>query len=95
MENKPININDLKIGQQIYINFIPYSQKYLDILNSKIGTIYSINKFNYFDEISNRNETRYDIKIKNNEGEIGDLLHESVSYYGNSLGYDYCIYLLN
>jgi hypothetical protein len=92
--NKQIDVDELKVGQSVYIEFIPHSQKYLDICHPKTGIIYSINKIKYFDDFTNKNETIYDIKIKNNYNKIENLFHDNLSYYGNSLGYSYNIYLV-
>ena len=74
-----IDINDIKEGDLIAIEFIPNSQKYLDILYPKIGTIVNINK--NIDEI----------KIKNMDGIIEYLMYPNCSYYGNTCGYDYLL----
>lgn len=83
---KQVSITELKQGQLILIDFLPYSQKYIYKLYSKIGTIQEINH----DGI----EGEYDIRIKNIDGHIENILHPSVSYYGDTLGYEYTIYLL-
>ena len=73
-----INIEDLKITDTIYIDFIPDSQKYINALYPKCGSIKSINN----DEII----------IINLEGFEDMLLHDGVSYLGTSLGYSYLIF---
>jgi hypothetical protein len=82
---KPININDINIGNTVMVEFMPYSQKYIYHLYPKYGTVNSIYK-----KIDNEIE----ITIKNLNGEIENLLHEGVSYLGTSLGYEYQIYLI-
>lgn len=74
-----IDINNIKEGDLIAIEFIPYSQKYLDILYPKIGTIININK--------NINE----IEIKKTDGTIEYLMYPNCSYYGDLRGYDYLL----
>jgi len=90
-----VYISKLKINQNIYITFIPHSQKYLDILLPKKGKIISIQKNIYYNEYLERSEFNYDIKIQNENGLVEKLLHDSVSYFGNSLGYEYTIYLID
>ena len=90
---KKVNLNEIKIGDMIYISFYPCSQKYIYTLIPKIGKVISIeNKtiINY-DE---KEEDIIDVKIKNNTNEVEQLLHPGVSYMGHSLGYDYLIYLV-
>ena len=72
------NIEELKIGDKILITFIPDSQKYIYNLYNKFGIISSINN----DEIL----------IINLDENCESILHENVSYFGNSLGYSYDIY---
>jgi hypothetical protein len=74
-----VNLTDLKVGDMVTIRFHPYSQKYLDELTPKEGEIVEVGN-NFFD---------YMIKNSNN---IVCLFHEAVSYYGDTLGYDYTIY---
>jgi hypothetical protein len=72
-----INIEDLKIGQIIVVYFIPYSQKYIYSLHPKFGKIYSVS------------DNLHEIQIINTDNKIEKLFHDGVSYYGDSLGYDY------
>lgn len=83
---KHVQITELKPGQRILIEFLPYSQKYIYKLYPKFGTIEEIN---WSDE-----EMEFDVRIKNMNGQIEYMFHPSVSYYGDSLGYEYVIYLL-
>jgi predicted metalloenzyme YecM len=78
-----IEVSDIKIDDVVCIEFIPYSQKYLNELYPKCGKVISINNINneYFNMI-----------IKNLDGCEEELLHQSVSYLGDSLGYSYSIY---
>ena len=80
-----INIDELKIDDYVYISFIPDSQKYIYDLTSKLGKII---------KIDNKEREFPDITILNYENESEDLLHGSCSYYGQSLGYSYTIYLI-
>jgi hypothetical protein len=73
-----VDISELKINDLILIDFIPDSQRYIYDLYSKIGTIVSI--------INNN------VIINNIENENENLLHDGVSYLGQSLGYSYYIY---
>jgi hypothetical protein len=73
-------LKDLRVGDKVYIRFCPYSQKYLDELTPKEGEIVEIGN-NFFDYM-----------IKNENNNIVCLFHEGVSYYGDTLGYDYTIY---
>jgi hypothetical protein len=68
------------------IEFLPYSQKYIFKLYPKVGIVEEIN---WSDE-----EMEFNVRIKNMNGETEAMFHPSVSYYGNSLGYEFIIYLL-
>jgi predicted metalloenzyme YecM len=73
IENKikiNIEVSDVKIDDIICIEFMPYSQKYINELYPKCGKVISINNINneYFIMI-----------IKNLEGYEEELLHPSVS----------------
>lgn len=72
------DISNLELNDIIHINFIPDSQKYIYDLYPKFGKIISI-----------ENEK---IIIENLDDAHEDLLHEGVSYMGQSLGYSYYIY---
>ena len=74
-----VKLEDLKIGDIVYVQFCPYSQKYLYDLIPKYGEIISIGD---------------EYKIKNQHDFEERLLYGSVSYYGDTLGYDYDIYLV-
>jgi hypothetical protein len=80
-----INIDSLKIGDYVYISFIPDSQKYIYDLTSKLGKVI---------KIDNIDKEFPDITILNYENESEDLLHGCCSYYGQSLGYSYSLYLI-
>jgi hypothetical protein len=84
----PIKLSDIKIGDKLYIDFSPYSQKYIYVLHSKLGTVECI-------KIYDTNDNNFStVMIKNHKGEVEDLFHDGVSYLGNSLGYDYNIFLV-
>ena len=89
-----IDINDIKIGDNIYINFIPDSQKYIYELYSKCGSVESIEIKNQINPYTDKNENYYKIIIKNSSDNLEELFHEGVSYLGTSLGYSYFIYLI-
>lgn len=84
----PVEILDLKIGDKILVNFYPYSQKHISSLHSKMGTIKNIE----FDKL-NDDVTSF-VTIKNYKEEVENLLHEGISYYGDTLGYNYSIFLI-
>ena len=71
------DISDLKINDIVHINFIPDSQKYINDLFPKFGKIISIDD---------------KIIIENLDKIYEELLHDGVSYIGQSLGYSYYIY---
>lgn len=80
---KEIKLEDLKVNQVVIVNFCPHSQKYIYDLIPKFGKIIEVPK----------NGNIFDYKIinynNNSSKEIELLFHEGVSYYGDSLGYDY------
>ena len=73
-----INIEDININDTIYIIYMPYSQRYIYLLHPKYGTVISIDNNN--------------IIIKNINNETENMLHDNISYFGDSLGYEYIIY---
>jgi hypothetical protein len=79
MNYNKVNLTDLKVGDVVTIYFHPYSQKYIDMLTTKQGTIVAIGNNNFDYMIKKEDTTEY-------------LFHEGVSYYGDTLGYDYTIY---
>jgi hypothetical protein len=89
-----INIEELKVGQFIYINFISDSQKYIYELYSKCGHIESIEIEDHFNPFTNKKENYYKIIIKNYNNICEELLHDGRSYLGGSLGYSYYIYTI-
>ena len=80
----PVNLEDLVLNQLVYINFMPYSQKYIYNLFPKLGKLTKISNYDTINEF----------EILNYKKNIENLFHPSVSYYGDSLGYDYNIYLV-
>jgi hypothetical protein len=72
------DISDLKINDIVHINFIPDSQKYINDLFPKFGKIMFIEN--------------NQIIIENLDKVYEELLHDGVSYIGQSLGYSYYIY---
>lgn len=77
-----IKEDELNINDKIYIDFTCLSQKYE--LEPKYGKIILLDKNNILNT-----------KIKNRFGKIESLLHPYVSYYGDTPGYWFTIYLLN
>uniref|UniRef100_A0A6C0HA15 Uncharacterized protein n=1 Tax=viral metagenome TaxID=1070528 RepID=A0A6C0HA15_9ZZZZ len=73
-----IKEEDININDNIYIIFMSYSQKYIYSLYPKYGTVMSIDNNN--------------IIIKNINNENENILHDNISYFGDSLGYEYTIY---
>ena len=78
------DITELKVGQYVFVEFFPFSQKYIYTLLPKLGKISIVPKHNNI----------FDYKIINYENVSESLFHPSVSYYGNTLGYQYYIYLI-
>jgi len=77
-----IQLNELNVDDIVYITFCPYSQKYLDELTPKYGKVVSIGK--KYHEFIIKSPFNFNIY----------LFHDCVSYYGDSLGYAYDIYLV-
>jgi hypothetical protein len=88
IKDKPkeeIKISQLKINDYVYIEFYPDSQKYIYDLTPKLGIITNIiNDYPY-----------PNIKIINFLGDEEELLHDGCSYLGQSLGYEFNVYLIN
>lgn len=90
-----ISLNEINIGNNLYINFYPCSQKFIYTLLPKYGIVKTIKnekKINYYDNDSEYEELN--IIIKNYKNKEENLMHLGVSYMGHSSGYDYCIYLV-
>ena len=82
---KEVKINELKINDYVYIEFYPNSQKYIYDLTPKLGIVSNI-----------INDSIYpNVIILNSEGHEEQLLHDGCSYLGQSLGYEFCIYIIN
>jgi hypothetical protein len=81
---KPIQLNKLKVGQIITINFYPNSQKYIYILTPKFGEIVEVS------ETANVFDYKF-LSYTSESQQIELLFHLGVSYYGTSLDYDYYI----
>jgi hypothetical protein len=92
---KNINILYPKIGKVVSIedeiNIDPFTDKKIKL--KKINIINLNNNINLINKIILSNNIIWD-NIKQFL-EIENLLHESVSYYGSSLGYTYYIYKIN
>lgn len=96
-----VNFNDISVGDIIYINFYPYSQKYVYDLYPLFGTIQSIEPINKIDTVdtidiaySNNDELNIERIMLNLNNKIFPAYHNWVSYFGNSRGYEYSIYKL-
>ena len=78
-----VNINELKIGNIIYVNYYPMSQKYIDEYPSVLGKVF------YIDD-----DNAYIYYNKNTIRTISQVILPGCSYgFVDSLGYDYVIYL--
>ena len=74
-----IHWDQVHIGMDVYVEFIPYSQKYIEELSPIWGKVVQVgDSFN-------------DIKVESG-GEIVDLMRPGVHYFGMGNGYDYTIY---
>ena len=91
-----IEINNIKVGDYIYIEFIPDSQKYIYTLYPKCGCVELITINKVYNSIQKKYENVYDIIIRNNNNIEENLLHDSVSNaYSFGYGYSYNIFLLS
>ena len=98
---KKTNFDDLKPKDIIYIEFYPYSQKYIYDLYPIFGIIKEIKPL--IPIVNSSNEQLQDLTIErliltsifnNLENNIHQGFHHWTSYLGNSRGYDYIIYKL-
>jgi len=87
-----IFINDLKIGQTIFVTFSPDSQKYIYTLYPKCGYVHSIKRENLELESNLSFDNLFKIELQNLNNELEPLLHEPV---GSMYGYIYNIYLIS
>ncbi len=90
----PIEPKDIQVGQTVYAQFFPYSQKYIGLLVPKFGQVQTVGNEQFYDTINSKTYEFFKITIKNIDGLIEDLFHPAVSYYGLSLDYDYIINLV-
>lgn len=94
----PRKLSEINVGDKVYINFYPNSQKYIYTLYPKLGTVKNIKIYELDDcELDDCELDDYEfpsITIENYKGEVEELFHNGVSYYGDSLGYDYSIFLV-
>jgi hypothetical protein len=74
-----IHWSEVRVGMDVYVEFIPYSQKYIDELTPIWGRVVQIG-----DAIN-------DIKVER-EGDTVDLMRSGVHFFGMGNGYDYTIY---
>jgi hypothetical protein len=95
----PIRLEELQVGQIVLITFCPYSQRYIYTLTPKLGQIVNIpdshDLFQY--KIKSYKSGKTFESDEPDESEIiiyEDMFHPCVSYYGDSLGYDYSISLI-
>lgn len=91
--------DDLNIGDIIYIQFYPYSQKHIDDLYPLFGTIKEIKTTIPSFDKDNKNDMHFDNLtieklVLTYDEKIFDGFHYWTSYYGNTRGYEYSIYKL-
>ncbi len=75
-----IHWDKVHIGMDVYVEFIPYSQKHIDDLFPIWGKVVQVG--DVFDEI----------KVEK-EGEYVELARPGVHFFGMGRGYDYTIYV--
>ena len=85
------NIDSTYIGQIIKVLYYPYSQKYIDYYEEQhvMGKIFFVDELTkdalmYYDEFQDGKLVRI----------IKSISRDHCSYYGDSRGYDYAIYLI-
>ncbi len=96
IENKKLTrteLENIKVGDVVYINFIPDSQKYIYLLTPKLGKVTKIQNRKMLNCYEEEENVTF-VTIHNYKNEEEDLLHPGVSYMGHSLGYDYSLYLV-
>lgn len=91
------NFESLNVGDIIYIEFYPYSQKFIDELCPLFGTIKEIKKTipSFGDSDMVFDNLTIERLVLTSNGETFNGFHYWTSYYGNTRGYEYSIYKLN
>lgn len=77
---------DLKVGDIVYAEYFPDSQKYLYTYHPQYGCVQKIEKIEYKSPSTNQKIEEYDIHILNHNGEIVNLNKDHLSIY--SRGYE-------
>jgi hypothetical protein len=88
LKKTPIKLDEIKVNQSVVINFYPNSQRYIYILTPKYGKVVQVSDS---DNVFDYKIVSYNSK---SESESEYLFHTGVSYFGDSLGYDYSINLV-
>jgi hypothetical protein len=86
-QRQRINIEDVKVDDMIYIEYTPYSQKYLDEYVPRSGKVVSKEKRYCRNFYSCEEQLYYDLKIMNSDGKIESALDSCDDYF-------YTIYLI-
>lgn len=72
-------VDDLKIGDQVFITFCPDSQKYIDLLQPVEGIVSKIG------------QNFQDLMLKDEKGNEFYAAYDSLHFFGMSLGYSWWI----
>lgn len=82
---KDCNINDLKVGDIIYVDYFPDSQKYIYTYYPEYGTVQEIYDECYESSSNGNIRKELSIKILNHNGELVNINKDNLSIY--SRGY--------
>ena len=78
------NLEDLKVGDIIYVDYFPDSQKYIYTYPPEYGNVDSIEEVMVTD-LNNKTTKELSIKIVNHNGQLVELVKDNLSIY--SRGY--------
>lgn len=92
---KETTVSDLKIGDKIFIEFYPFSQKYVFMLYPKYGTIIEIIPFDDLNSDSNSDICPIENIIISNDKISYSISHGFYGYFNNTRSYDFIIKKLN
>jgi hypothetical protein len=81
--------SDLKIGDVIYVEYLPDSQKYMYTHSPEYGTVREINTDEYYSPIEDKQKSFLCITIKNQNDQLVKINKDHLSIY--STGYYMCI----
>lgn len=89
---KYIAFSDIKLGDNVIINYMPFSQKYIEYYDEQkvYGKVFFID--NDANDVLMYHDTKDGETITRHITSAERLF---CSYYGDTRGYDYCVYLLN